>query len=128
MLGHAVSNLLLIKSFDTQPSPSEDRAQDRELAALPTRPHSNLPSPHHHPNPALGSQRDQRLRLYRLPRHEFKRHALDKRGEDELRLHHRKVVADADVRPSAKWEVGVAWDWPRIYSTPAVYQGQERGF
>jgi hypothetical protein len=39
----------------------------------------------------------QRLRRNRLPRHQRKRHALDERGEDELRLHHGNVIADADV-------------------------------
>jgi hypothetical protein len=34
--------------------------------------------------------------------------ALDKHCENELRLHHGNVIADADVRPGITGEIGVA--------------------
>ena len=47
--------------------------------------------------PEPGTLWEQRLRRDRLPRHEVNRPALDKRGEDELCLHHGKAIADADM-------------------------------
>jgi hypothetical protein len=40
-----------------------------------------------------------------LPRHQRKRHALDERGENQLRPHHREMIADADVRDGGTSEL-----------------------
>lgn len=47
----------------------------------------------------IRAQCDHRLRLNPLPWHEFKRHALDERCQDELRLQQREAVADTGIRP-----------------------------
>lgn len=80
-----------------------------------------LPPPHHHPNPALGPERDQRLRLNLLPWHQLKRHVLDQRGGDELRFHQHKVIPDADVRACGEREIGGA----RI-PLACQHEGEER--
>jgi hypothetical protein len=53
-----------------------------------------------------------------LPRHQLKRHTLDQRRKDDLRLHHGEVIADADVRPDLA--VLDAYGWPHDLSDEEI--------
>src|SRR5450755_2244801 len=50
-----------------------------------------------------------RIRLDGLPWHQGKAHAPGQRRQQELSLHQRKVIADADAWPGSKGKIGVAW-------------------
>ena len=49
------------------------------------------------------------IRLDGLPWHQGKGHALGQSRQQQLSLHQRKVIADADAWPCSKGKVGVAW-------------------
>lgn len=59
-------------------------------------------------------------RLNLLPRHEVKRHRLDKSRQNQLRLHQRKMIAGAAVRACAEGQVGVAQEFRLMLWCPAV--------
>src|SRR5262245_9321025 len=60
-----------------------------------------------HLDTVLGTQRDKRNRLNRLPCGDRETIALRNRGKHQARFHQGKLVADADTRTAAKREVGI---------------------
>jgi hypothetical protein len=82
-------------------------------------PVSSIPSPHpNRPRRGLLVQHGAGLTL--LPLHQLKGHALNQRGQDELRLHHHKMIAGADVWASAERQIGVARDLRLVLWRPPL--------
>src|SRR5690348_11309725 len=75
-----------------------------------------------HAYAAFRPQRYRRQILDVLPRHQSEPEFLSDGGQQQHCFHHRKARTDANARPSAKWEIGKAWQRhvAMIARSPAV--------